>query len=405
MGNYILQWGYFKSFARTLACLSAAISIVLAGCSGEDSFTFDSSSLHGPLSITTIPGTSLALVVSTNFDFSNSASNPDEDGGAIHPIDLATMELLTDEAVQIPNFGGQLSIDPVSEKLFLADRNNDALRVFDYSVPGSNGRPIDIVLDSVVDLNLSEDPFPILLINPAGASFRKLYVANVFTGDLNLINADSLALIDLDPDNTDREALPLDEFALGSINFENQIIRPNRLIPFGTDDLFLISTSFSGLLYIIDAKDDQLEAIINLQTIAGVPDLNGVAITPSKMAYIASHGIEGIIVLDLSGVTDNGINAEELLPPLVQTIATGSEIEDLEVSMDGSKIYAANFSRNSLLVLDATTGFILTETTVGQGPTELALSPDGSELLITNFLSNSVSVIDTATDTVKATIR
>jgi YVTN family beta-propeller protein len=343
---------------------------VFFGCSGGDNFSFDATSLHGPLSITVIPGSDIALVVSTNFDFANSFDDPQANGGAIHPID-----------------------------------DNDELRIFRYAVPGSNGTPIDIVFESTVDLGLGEDPFPIILTSPVGAAFRKLYIANVLTGDLSLINADSLDVIDLDPDDSKSEALPLDQFALGSINFENQLIRPNRLVSFATDDLFLISTSFSGLLYVIDAKDNELEAIINLESIAGAPNLNGIAITPTKQAFIASHGVGGIVVLDLSGLSDNGINAEEIVPPLVQTISTGSEIEDLEVSMDGSKVYAANFSRNSILVLDSVTGFVLAETSVGQGPTELALSNDGTELLVTNFLSDSVTVLDTATDLVKATIQ
>ena len=378
---------------------------LLVGCNEDDAstFPFDPSALHGPLAITVLPGTTLALVVSTNFDFSNSANDPKAPGGAIHPVDLTTNQLITTEAVQIPNFAGQIAVDPGQNRLFLADRDNDEVRVYSYLVPGADGSPIDISFELAFDVG--DDPFGMLIATPANFPIRKLFVGNILTSDLSVVDAETLSVFDLNPDDGDREALRLNDIAVGSLNLSGQAVRPNRMVPFGIDELFLMSTSTSGLLFVIDAKDNGLEAVVNLRSLAGSPILNGMAVTPTRSVFVASQGAEGLLLLDLSGIRDNGVDNEVVPVPLIQFIPTGSSIEDVKISADNTKIYAASFSRNSVLVLNAVNGFFITEIGVGQGPTELALNNAGTQLLVTNFLSDSISVINTATDTVSATIR
>lgn len=74
------------------------------------------------------------------------------------------------------------------------------------------------------------------------------------------------------------------------------------------------------------------------------------------------------------------------------------------VSNDGGKIYVANGRGNSVSVIEADTGKILTTIPVGQRVWGLALTHDGRKLYAANGLSNDVSVIDTATNAVVATI-
>lgn len=397
-----------NSISRSVSfkILFALILTLVAACSGEKEFVFDGSKLHGPLAINVIPGTGLALVVSTNFDFANSASNPQEPAGAIMVLDLAAGNLIAKASVQISNFAGQLKVDPIAQRIYMADRDEDDrdfIRVFAYTIPGTGGKPIDIA--PVKNIKVGKDPFAVFVTKPTGVPFTKVFAANIDTSDLSVINASTLKAIDLEPEEDDAEALPLDKVGIGSLDFTNQTVRPNRIVPFGSDDLFLLSTTVSGLLYVIDAKNNGFEAIYNLQSIDANPSLHGMAITPAKLAFVATQGGKAVLVLDLSGLSDDGVDNEVLIPPLIQTIPTGSDIEDMLTSADGTKVYAAEFSKNSLLVLDAVTGSVRSEVPLGQGPTEMALNDAGTMLYITNFLSDTISVVDTATDTVVDTIK
>ncbi len=400
MARFISQLGCSRTLLNIAALLFAAQ--LLSGCEADSTFVFNPDNLHGPLGITIVPTANIALVVSTNFDFANSASDPQEPGGAIHVIDLTTNTLVPAATVQLPNFGGQISVDVANKRIFVADRDNDLLRIYKYDIPGTDGNLISIALETT--LEVGEDPFSLLLTAPTGTAFRKLFVANVFTDDLSLIDADSLEIVELNPEDTESEALPLNEISIGSIDFTNQLIRPNRLLAFGSDDLALLSASAAGLIYVIDTKNNAFEAFIDLLELDISPQLNGLAITNEKLVYVASHGIQGVVVLDLSTLSDNGIDNEVIEPSIIQTIPTGSDIEALTLSQDGSKVYAASFTDNSVLVLAAATGFVIKEISVGQGPTEMALTDDGSRLLVTNFLSDQVSVINTTTDTLETTI-
>jgi YVTN family beta-propeller protein len=396
-----------KKIKRVLkrgAALTVFITLTLAitGCETEDKFTFDATKMHGPLAIKVIPGQSLALVVSTNFDFANSINSPQQAGGILHVIDLTTNLLLPAVSQQINNFAGEISVDATNQRIFLADRSENLVRVYHYNIP-NGGQPIDIVLES--SFKTGKDPFALFSTAPTGAAFKKLYVADLKESELSLINTDNLALIDLDPKDVDSETLKLNEVGIGSLSFNGQLIRPNRFTSFGADDLVLLSTSTAGLLFVLDTKNDRFEAFINLQSLVASPQIHGMAITAGKLAYLASHSIEGILVLDLSGLSDNGVDNEVIIPPLVQTILTGSKIEAMLVSADGTRIYAANYSRNSVLVLDAVTGFINKEIPVGIGPAEMTLNDSGTQLLVTNYLGDSVSIIDTATDALVTTIQ
>lgn len=379
----------------------------MSNCASTTDFVFDPNGLHGPVDIAIIPGADIALVVSTNFDFSNSQSDPRQDGGALHVIDLNTFTLQPDSAAQLPNFGGEAVLDTTNQRVFVADRNGrdgssrDRVQVFDYSIPGTGSKVIDLDANSFLEVGL--DPFSVFLIAPTGSSIRKLFAANVLSGDLSLVDADTLSVIDLAPRETDTEALQLDDIGVGSVSFAGVVVRPNRIVPLGRDDLFFISTSLSGLLYVIDAKDNGIEAIYDLREISSSPQNFGMVVNNDRL-FIASQGMRGVLILDVAGLADNGIDREILQPQLIDFVPTGSLVEGMILSPSGGEIYAANHDRDSVLVLDSTSGVIEDEIAVGQGPTEFAITDDLSRLLVTNFFSDSVTVITIATNTVELTI-
>jgi YVTN family beta-propeller protein len=90
---------------------------------------------------------------------------------------------------------------------------------------------------------------------------------------------------------------------------------------------------------------------------------------------------------------------------LVATIQVGGGPVGIVVSPDSSTIYVANFSSNSVSVIDAATNTVSSVISTDSSPTKLAISPDGSTLYVsTAVVPGIVDVISTSTKTVTSTI-
>jgi YVTN family beta-propeller protein len=83
---------------------------------------------------------------------------------------------------------------------------------------------------------------------------------------------------------------------------------------------------------------------------------------------------------------------------------------NIAITPDGTKAYVANFSSDTVSVIDVSTNSVLpTVIDVGPGPSFIAITPDGTKAFVTNvgnddLTGSTVSVIDTSTDTVIATV-
>jgi YVTN family beta-propeller protein len=74
------------------------------------------------------------------------------------------------------------------------------------------------------------------------------------------------------------------------------------------------------------------------------------------------------------------------------------------ITPDGTHAYVANFSANTVVVIDTATTTVEATVPVESGPVGVAITPDGTHAYVANELSDTVSVIDTATNTVVATV-
>ncbi len=83
---------------------------------------------------------------------------------------------------------------------------------------------------------------------------------------------------------------------------------------------------------------------------------------------------------------------------------SGSFSRGIAASADGTRLYVAQRSSNQIMVLDPAAGAEVTTIPVGNGSTGVAINPDGSKAYSVNSGGASVSVIDTASNTVVATI-
>jgi len=89
-----------------------------------------------------------------------------------------------------------------------------------------------------------------------------------------------------------------------------------------------------------------------------------------------------------------------------QTFAS-PQVDPIAVSSDGSRVYVANTTSDSVSVIDTATLAVVAEIPVGVEPVSLALRPNGAELWVSNHVSDSVSVIDLdpASPTLHAVVR
>ena len=72
------------------------------------------------------------------------------------------------------------------------------------------------------------------------------------------------------------------------------------------------------------------------------------------------------------------------------------QVNPIAVSPNGSEIYVANTSSNTVSLLAASPLRSVRQVDVGLEPVSVAVTPDGSELWVSNHVSDSVSVIDVA---------
>ncbi|MFJ1569694.1 YncE family protein [Streptomyces erythrochromogenes] len=70
----------------------------------------------------------------------------------------------------------------------------------------------------------------------------------------------------------------------------------------------------------------------------------------------------------------------------------------------GTYAYVANFSADTVSVIDTATNAVVVTVPVGDAPWGVAVSPDGTRAYVTNANDDTVSVVDTATNTVVATV-
>jgi YVTN family beta-propeller protein len=85
-------------------------------------------------------------------------------------------------------------------------------------------------------------------------------------------------------------------------------------------------------------------------------------------------------------------------------ITVGHQPTGVAVTPDGSKVYVANLSDNTVSVISTATNQVTATVPVGTSPVGAAATPDGSSIYVTNLNSSNVSVISTATNQVTAIV-
>lgn len=143
----------------------------------------------------------------------------------------------------------------------------------------------------------------------------------------------------------------------------------------------------STALYKMNVAADTINSFIG--TVTGN---SGIAISPNKATiYVAEYG-GGLHIVDAASFT------------LTTTLtASGlSNIQNLAVSPDGTKIYAC--SSNTVVVVAIPGNTVSSVITGLSSAYSVAFSPDGTKAYVANFGNNTVGIIDATSDTLVSSI-
>lgn len=69
-----------------------------------------------------------------------------------------------------------------------------------------------------------------------------------------------------------------------------------------------------------------------------------------------------------------------------------------------AKVFVANYSANSVSMIDTVTNTASSPISVGSSPNGVAITPDGTKAYVANYGGNNVSVLDIASNTAPTTI-
>lgn len=395
--------------SKPIAYFAALILLLQAiSCKTEKllSQEFDPALLNGPIGIATIPGTDMAFVANSNYKL-------DYETGSLSVVDLSAGEILSEVTVKIPNFAGQILVDAAMSRVLVPNRYDDSLSVFNYTIPGSEG-PIDLTKPELANgisgamnqIEMEEDPFGIILAQPSGVTDR-IYVTNVTSGDVTTLLADDLSIVKADNKDEDSVGIPL--LALPSIGVTDEIrtdgIGANRMVSSLDKRLVFVTSSRSNYIFIIDTYDNKVEGVLDMGKYSSIPGMRGLAIDPTGLLFVAHRGMEGVIVLDVAQIEDNGIDNEIIEEVYIGFIPTGKGPEGIALDNARSKLYVCNEQESKVSVIDLGSLSVSAEIYTERGPTEIAVHPTNGKAYITNFISDSISVIDTATDTNEGVIK
>ncbi len=358
--------------------------------------------LNGPISLGLI-GTDLAVVANANI-------NLEQEGGSLVAIDLTTGQLLTDTFAAIPSFAGKLIIDSTRQRIYVPDRGDDGLLIYDYVIasgtdisfsPVAVSNPIPEASNGV---ETDEVPFEVAML-PATSRGDLLITTNNLSGSLSVIPADTLVPDDLDPDESLLEGLPL----ISAANFHIKDRKPgagaNKLVFHPTRNLVFITSTFSNNIYVIDTVDQQVEAMIDLSTISVAGGTHGMAIATSNRAYVAHRALDSILVMDVSHITDDGIDGDVVDFRLLNVIPVGRKPEDVFLTPDESRLFVSLSGDNQVATIDVARETVISVTDLeGLSPGQIVYDSNRNVIYVLNLLSDNISIVDVATSALQGTI-
>ncbi len=157
-------------------------------------------------------------------------------------------------------------------------------------------------------------------------------------------------------------------------------------LDFSADGSYLmISTEYSGVLAKVDTVNMKLVGYVNV---------GGLLSPDGSVFYVTNQGRMGVSVVDPVAMRE------------IQFIPTGRGAHGLQVSRDTKSLYVSNRLEGSFSVIDFATPQVVAKWHIpgGGSPDMLQLSPDGTELWASGRYNRTVYVMNTTTGELLARI-
>jgi YVTN family beta-propeller protein len=263
----------------------------------------------------------------------------------------------TVQAFGAPGAGGAVALNPVTNKIYVADEG------------GGNVLVIDGATNASTQVSTGSNSPKAIAVNPVT---NKIYAANQ--------NTNFVSVIDGATNTVTMVGIPTTADAVVVNPVTNKIYVASQCDPNAAP-----SCGF-GIITVIDG-------VTNTATTVSTGNYNGhstleLAVNQvTNKVYLAdsTSGALGVTVLD--GATNN-----------VTTITAGNYSYAVAVNSVTNTIYAANQIDNTVTVIDGATNKTTT-LSVGKSPSAVAVNPVTNKIYVANFGDQTVTVIDGANNT------
>ncbi|MFH1018670.1 MAG: YncE family protein [Pseudomonadota bacterium] len=353
--------------------------------------------LNRPGALALVPGTDFAIVANTNPDIR-------EKSGSMIAVNMATKALVPESLIAIPSLAGRLAVDVPRSRVYVVDRAEDGLLIYQYSIPGPSGEPIAFapvaaptpIEKSANAVQTDNNPYDVYeaVGTPAG---DLLFVTNLLDGSVSAIDADTLLPMDLNPMDGALNGLPL----ISSANFQSVGSRPgrgaSRMTPGPDGTLLYVASTLTSQIYILDIAGRQVEGVLDLSGVSAAGGVRGIAVSTAGLAYVTHRGIGSVVVLDVSNIHETGDHFRVISPTIVDIIPTGHGVDGIALSSDETKVFVTDNLENTLTVIDTAKRAVDTKFLLGALPAEIVPDAARGVMYVLNLLSDSISVIDQTT--------
>ncbi|MBL0340072.1 MAG: T9SS type A sorting domain-containing protein [Bacteroidetes bacterium] len=274
---------------------------------------------------------------------------------------------------------------------------------------GDNVTVIDVTSESVI-ATIPVGSFPTgICVSPDGT---KVYVANRDDNSLSVINtatntvATTIAVgyipigVVVTPDNSKIYVACIGEDKVKVIDATTNIV--SAIIPVNASPMGIDVSPDGSKIYVSCRGDDVVNVI---STVANqVIDTISVGSHPGSI-MVNPNGNKAYVACGLTGLSPVSYSIIDLISDsLIATIPVASSPGQITSNSDGTIIYMTLYNLDSIYAINDSTQAIIASMYGGNGTYGMQVTPDGTKIYAVNFFSSSVSIISTATNTIVNTV-
>ncbi len=261
-----------------------------------------------------------------------------------------------------------IAINPVTNKIYLADYKGDTITVIDGAT-----NAVSTISDPPYSINTAENWA--VAVNTVT---NYVYVADQNAGTVDVFQGATTAT----------PAHYVTSIAVGSF--------PAAIVVNPVTDMVYVAAEGSGQVTVIDGGSNMLATPISAISTGSISP-NSIAINPAtNLIYVTGSNSPYLLVIDGS------TNALAQLPtpsnPNPNPITIGTTPESIAVNPATNQIYVANMGSNTVSVIKGSTDLVIASPGTGSQPVAVAVNPVTNQIYVANQGGSNTTIIDGATN-------